>query len=191
MLFLANLSSNPLIPMKAFLLLTIGFCAAAANVSWAAETAVAPESRVTVSYDSPEKFTDFNTTGFGSATDRDLKYLTGVFTAHIEKLAKPLIAPDDRLEITFKDIDLAGRFEPEHGARMQDVRILRDITYPRMNLVFRLLGPDGHVIAEGERKLTNLNYHLTLQMPTADSEFKYDKALLTDWMNAEFKKKKT
>ena len=188
---MANLWINPFNPMKSLLLLTIGFSAAAATLSIANEKAVTAESRVTVAYDSPEKFTDFNTSGFGSATDQDLKYLTGVFTAHIEKLAGQCIAADERLEITFKDIDLAGRFEPEHGPRMQDVRIFRDITFPRMELVFRLLGPDGRVRAEGERKLTDLNYNMNLRMPMADTEFRHDKALLTDWMNAEFKKKKT
>lgn len=150
----------------------------------------ADDNRVLVVYDEPEKFTDFNSSGFGSATEKDLKYLTEFFTEHISKVAKQNLAADERLEVTFKDIDLAGRFEPEHGPNFQNVRFFRDITYPRMVLDFRLLGSDGQVLAEGERKLSDMNYNMNLRLPMGDDEFRHDKALLTDWIRSEFRKKK-
>ena len=176
--------------MKALLILALGCSVVTATFSYAAEKSAA-NRKATVTYEAPEKFTDFTNSGFGSASDKDLKYLTDVFTAHIEKLANRLLAADEHLEITFKDIDLAGRFEPEHGPSRQNIRIYRDITSPRMHLVFRLLGPDGQVRTEGERQLTDMNYSMNLLPPMGDSEYRYDFALLTDWMNAEFQKKKT
>ena len=177
--------------MKSLWLLSFGFSVAAATLLMADEKAAVAESRVTVTYEAPDKFTDFTSSGFGAASDQDLKYLTGLFTTHIEKLAKKLLPADERLEITFKDIDLAGQFEPEHGPNFQNVRIYRDITFPRMHLVFRLLGPDGQMRLDGERKLTDLNYNMKIHLPTSDSDYRYDKELLTDWMNTEFRKKKT
>lgn len=168
----------------------VGCGVAAAPLSNAAEKPAA-ERRVAVTYVSPEKFTDFRSSGFGTATDKDLKYLTELFTNHLEKLAKQYLAPDERLEVTFKDIDLAGRYEPEHGPSTQDVRICRDITYPRMSLSFRLLGSDGQVRAEGERTLKDMSYNMTILPPTGDKEFRYDKELLNDWMRREFKKRKS
>lgn len=176
--------------MKSPFLLIVGFSLVAAVCSYAAEKP-ATENRVTVTYDAPEKFTDFTSSGFGSASDKDLKYLTELFTAHIESQAKLFLGTNERLEITFKDIDLAGRYEPERGPNMQNVRIYRDISYPRMVFAFKILGSDGLVRVEGERKLSDMNYNMKLHMPTADPEYRHDKELLTDWMRSELRKKKS
>lgn len=175
--------------MKSLLVLLFGFTAVPTLLSAAEDKVVAP-TRATVTYVTPEKFTDFSSSGFGAASEKDLKYLTELFSAHLERLAKRYLAADDRLEITFKDIDLAGRYEPEHGPNWQDVRIYRDITFPRMAFSFRLLGPDGQVRLEGERKLTNMSYNWSILPPMGDTEYRYDKELLSDWMSAEFRKKK-
>lgn len=175
--------------MKTSAFLIASFSLIAAAYSFAADKPT-DESRVKVFYDTPEKFTDFTTSSFGSASEKDLKYLTELFTAHIASQAKLYLNPDERLEVTFKDIDLAGRFEPERGPNLQDVRIFRDITYPRMVLTFRLLGPDGQVRLEGERRLSDMNYNMNLRPPTTDPEYRHDKDLLSDWMRSEFRKKR-
>lgn len=178
--------------MKSLLLtLFVGLGLVTTALADTSETkAAVPTRRTTVTYLAPEKFTDFTTSGFGSAAEKDLKYLTELFAAHIETLAQRYLAADLKLEVSFVDIDLAGRFEPEHGPNLQNVRIYRDITYPRMKLTFRLLGPDGQVLSEGERKLVDMSYNLNLLPPTADPEYRHDKALLADWMSSEFKKRK-
>jgi hypothetical protein len=176
--------------MKSSYFLVASFALAVAVGSFAADKPAA-ENRVKVTFESPEKFTDFTVTSFGSDSEKDLKYLTQLFTSHIESQAKSLLAPEEHLEITFKDIDLAGRFEPELGANFNDVRICREITYPRMVLVFKIMGPDGRVRLEGERRLSDMNYSLNLRIPTGDTEYRPDKDLLTDWMRSELRKKKS
>ena len=177
--------------MKSFLILILGFSVVVVAAALASpEDKAAVDRRSTVTYLSPEKFTDFTCNGFGDASDKDLKYLTELFSDQIETLAKRYLATDEHLDVTFKDIDLAGRYEPERGPNFQNVRIYRDITFPRMNLSFRLLGPDGKTRLEGDRKLIDMNYNMNLLPPTADPEYRHDKALLAEWMRAEFKKKK-
>lgn len=176
--------------MKTLLVLTIGFSGVIAAFA-ATEEKPVPNNRVTVTYVAPEKFTDFSTSSFGEASEKDLKYLTEIFSEHIEKLAKQYLAVDEKLEIAFKDIDLAGRFEPERGPNFQDVRIYRDITFPRMKFSFRLLGSDGQLRLEGERKLTDMHYNMKILPPTGDSEYRHDKALLSDWIRSEFKQKRS
>jgi hypothetical protein len=176
--------------MKSPLLLIVGFSVAAATLSFAGDKP-ATENRVKVAFDAPDKFTDFTSDGYGMASDKDLKYLTELFAGHIEKEAKRCLTEGERLEITFKDIDLAGRYEPERGPSMQNVRIYRDITYPRMIFTFKLYGADGQVRAEGERKLIDMNYNMKLRLPASDQEYRPDKELLTDWMRAEIMKRKT
>ena len=178
--------------MKTPFLWLVGFSLAATTLSFAEDKpATGQEKQVKVTYVAPEKFTDFNTSDFAEASAKDLKYLTDLFTAHIEAQAKKCLSEGERLEIAFKDIDLAGRFEPEHGPNWQNVRVYRDITYPRMVLTFKLYGSDGQIRAEGERKLIDMNYNMNLHPPTSDPEYRHDKALLTEWMRSEFKKSKT
>lgn len=145
---MANFSIHAFFPMKFLLLFAIGFGCATATLL-AAEEKAAPASHVTVNYVAPEKLTDFTSSGFGATSEKTPKSLTEFFTAHIDQLAKRYLTADERLGITVKDIDLAGRYEPERGPNFQNVRIYRDITFPPMTLSFRLLGPDGKVLIEG------------------------------------------
>jgi hypothetical protein len=93
------------------------------------------------------------------------------------------------LEVRFTDIDLAGEYEPQRGPRFDDIRIMREIYPPRMVLEFRLLDADGKVLAQGTRHLIDMNYQSNIT-PFNDEPLRYDKALLTDWMRSEFRKKK-
>ena len=172
--------------MKSRLLLLLGFGVVATALSFAEDNIKTVGGRVTVTYESPDKFTDFKTSSFGS--DKDIDYLTGVFTQHLESLARQFLPAGARLEMRFKDIDLAGEFEPQRGPRADNVRFMRDIYAPRMKISFRLLAADGSVLSEGERKLSQQNYTMLVVTP-ADDALRYDKGLLTDWMRAEFGKK--
>jgi Protein of unknown function (DUF3016) len=168
-------------------LLSIAFLSTM-SLSFAADGRVSPGALATVSYDSPEKFTDFKSQSF--TTDSDTAYLCGAFTAHIEKLAEQYLPPNTRLEVRFKDIDLAGDFEPQRGPRASSIRFLRDVYPPRMKLEFRLLGSDGSVLAKGERSLTQ-PYYTSTNFFLDDDHLRYDKQLLTDWMKSEFGKKES
>ncbi len=168
-------------------LLAIAFLSATA-LSFGAEDKASQGALATVSYDSPEKFTDFKSQSF--TTDSDTAYLCGAFAAHVEKLSKQYLPPNTRLEVRFKDIDLAGDFEPQRGPRASDIRFLRDVYPPRMKLEFRLLGLDGAVLAKGERSLTQ-PYYTSTNFFLNDDQLRYDKQLLTDWMRREFVKKES
>ena len=141
-----------------------------------------PES-VSVSYDQPEKFTDFKSGRLSS--ESELKGLMDLFTAHLQQQAKRWLKDGEKLEIKFTDIDLAGAYEPWHGPQFDDIRIMKDIYPPRMQLAFRLLGADGKVISEGKRELSDLAYQSNLLMPASDA-YRYDKNLLTEWLRREF-----
>lgn len=152
---------------------------AAGSALTAAET---KPSDVTVKFKEAEKFTDA-ASRFNSGTDED--YLRDL-SAHLEKAAGAEIAPGYKLEVTITEIDLAGEFVPTN-VNLQDVRIIRDIYIPRLNLFFRLLDADGKVIKEGERKLTDLNFMSNLGLIGRNQPLFYDKALLSDWVRKEFK----
>ena len=144
--------------------------------------AAATSSAVTVKFNESDKFTDA-ASHFGGGTD---KYYLEMLSEHLQKAAGGKLAPGQRLEVTFTDIDLAGDFIPGNPST-QDIRIIKDIYIPRMVLSFRLLDADGKVIKEGERKLTDLNFMSNLGIIDRNLPLFYDKALLTDWVRKELK----
>lgn len=144
-----------------------------------------PAPQVDVTYVSAENFTDFKDSSMN--TEKGREYLEQEFNKHLQKLAKEYLAPGDRLEVRFTDIDLAGQYEPQRGPRFEDIRIMKDIYPPRMTLEFRLVGADGQVLAKGTRHLIDMNYQNNLTTFN-DDPLRYDKALLSEWARSEFRK---
>jgi hypothetical protein len=145
-----------------------------------------PVAKVDVTFVAPEKFTDAKEDSMDSEKGR---------AALLDQLKEHLVAqggrqldPSQRLEIKVTDIDLAGDFEPWRGIGMQDVRIVKDIYPPRMNLEFRLLDADGKVVSEGKRELRDLSFLLNAVLPTSDP-LRYDKEMLSTWLRREFKRR--
>lgn len=139
-------------------------------------------ANVAVSFHEADKFTDARS-HFGGDTDEG--YLK-MLSTHLQKDANRRLAPGQKLEVTITDIDLAGDYVPS-DARSQDVRIIREIYIPRIKLSFRLLDADGKVINEGERRLSNMNFMNDLRLVGRNDPLFYDKNLLSDWVDKEFK----
>jgi len=98
--------------------------------------------------------------------------------------AERVLPPGDRLDVTITDIKLAGAYEPWRGSRYDDVRIVKDIYPPRIDLKFVLSGADGRVIAEGERKLRDPGF-LTRTIANTSDPLRYEKRLLDEWLRNE------
>jgi len=170
--------------MKTKLLLVFACIAALIGAAHAADSAKS-SSQVSVSFISPEKFTDVRDDTMGSDRDRD--YLLGEIKTTIENTARDYVGAGQTLEIKVTDIDLAGDFEPWRGAEFSQVRILKDIYPPRMDLEFKLVGADGKVISEGKRHLQDLSYLMNSVLPVSDA-LRYDKELVRNWIRQEFKR---
>lgn len=106
--------------------------------------------------------------------------------------AQRVLPAGDRLHVKITDIKLAGDFEPWRGPNSQDIRIIKDIYPPRMDLHFTLTDADGKVLREGNRKLRDLAF---LQHPigpfSSTDPLRYDKRLIRDWVQREFKHQKS
>jgi len=104
---------------------------------------------------------------------------------HLSKRAERQLAPGQRLDVRFTDLKLAGGFEPWHGPQYNDVRIIKDIYPPRMELSFTLTAADGSVIASGDRKLRDMGF-LTHSTVNSTDNLRYEKRMLDDWLRREF-----
>lgn len=153
---------------------------AMASPLWAQEE-VATDSRVEV--------------GLGDfSVMREVKHLRGAqqrdTTRAIESLADWLqqqaersLPAEQALQVTLRDVDLAGEYEPGRMGDMYDVRIIKDIYPPRIELDYRLSDASGAVLSEGEATLRDIGFLLHAGSPASDA-LRYEKRMLRDWLRS-------
>ena len=148
-----------------------------------AAAAVTPaESSVSVTFVKPEQFTENRMYGRQDRFNR-IDYLAQL-KAYLIKQGRAVLKPGQSLHVDITDIQLAGAYEPWHGVQWSYVRIMRDIYSPRIDLNFRLVDQDGHVLREGKRVLRDMGYlYGGAGLPaTEGAPLYYDKALLRRWL---------
>lgn len=147
---------------------------------------LASAANVSVTFVQPEKFTD---AGFsrGRATERDLAELQQEMQQHFQRLADRKLAAGDTLTIEVLDIDLAGDFEPHRLARMSDVRVVRDVTIPRMTLRYTLKQGD-RVVTGSEEQLSDMAFLWTHNRYSGGDRLRYEKPMLDAWFEKRFAK---
>ena len=168
--------------LKSLLLTCLAGTVAAAPLSAAVSVAPGVESRIAVIFAQPQNFTDVKR----SYMDDTSVELLGEIQKSIRETGERAVPEGMKLEIRVTDIDLAGDFEPWHGARLNDVRILRGIYPPRIKLEFQLTDRGGHVVRSGQRSLSDLAYRTRLTWPNSDY-LRYEKDLVRDWYRTEFR----
>ena len=151
------------------------------------EVSAAPSARTIaraeVNFFEPQKFTDVRDSYTGDFTRTT--YLDSI-RDHVLEQAKYYVPEGHTLSVTFTDIDMAGDFEPWRGPRFDDIRVVKDIYPPRITLAFRLTDAEGNVVKEGKRDLRDLAFMMKITMSFRDDPVRHEKALLDDWLRAEF-----
>jgi hypothetical protein len=159
------------------------------TILWTALAALAlpaTAAETDIAFVHPERFADVGRDA--RHTDRD-DYLERL-RAHLADRAARLLPQDERLEVRITDVDMAGDFEPWTGSR-DDIRIFRAVDAPRIDLTFRLLGSDGRVRQEGERRLADTSYLTGGDVRSSNDPLRFEKALLDRWMAREFGVRRT
>lgn len=155
----------------------------AATLAWAAAAQAAVDPAAVVVQDvHPEKFTDVGST-FNGGTVVDMDYVQDL-NRHLQERAAHALAPGQFLQVEISDIDMAGEFEGWHYYA-SNVRFVRDVYPPRIDLHFTLMGPDGAVVKDGERKLRDISFTDNVA-PYRDDPLRYEKALIDAWVGHEF-----
>lgn len=137
--------------------------------------------RIKVDFRNPEAYTDCKD-DFVPSKEEQVRIL-GDLQRELRKHATLYLKEGERLEVVFNDIDLAGDIEPiQNGAGK---RVLRDVTPPRMDIEFKIIGPDGAVKAEGKRMLKKLAYLSTMNLNRTEERYYHDKKLIREWVEKE------
>lgn len=143
------------------------------------------DSRINVEFIQPENFTDIRDR-FSGATDSEREFILSEFRSYLQTRGNRMLREGLQLNIRITDIDLAGEFEPWHGPDFDDVRIVKEIYPPRINLEFVLTDSMGSVLKEGKRSLVDLAFPIGQSAFTQDP-LRYEKELLREWYSNEFR----
>ncbi|KRF01866.1 hypothetical protein ASG87_10180 [Frateuria sp. Soil773] len=154
-------------------------CSACLALASLAAWAATPPDSVSVHYRDPRHFTEARHS-FGVHLIRADAYLEPL-RAYIVERASRILAPGQRLDIVVTDVDRAGEYEPWRGPDFDDVRIVKDIYPPRIDLDFTLYGADGKVLRQGSRKLRDAAF--LSNRPAIDQDtLRYEKSLIDRWL---------
>ncbi len=146
--------------------------------------AFAGEAKVT--WQEPEKYSDIRP---GNET-RD------AFQARVFKELETVVSdlarqlPDgDQLEMTVTDLDLAGDVNGMYGDRLRDIRIIKELYWPRMSFSYVLKNSRNEVIVAGKDDIKDMNFMSRIGIPYGNTSFIYEETMLRDWFAKKQKEK--
>ena len=142
-----------------------------------------PAGIVSVTFDDPSRF-DAVRNG-PQESEKARRAWVDALAQFLAERAAPRLPQGQRLEVHFTDVQRAGGFEPWRGPQAADVRIVRDIYPPRIDLRFKRLAADGSVLQTGSRQLRDAAF---MMRPNryADDRLRFEKTLVDDWVEQEF-----
>lgn len=114
------------------------------------------------------------------ASEKDRADVQRDIERHFQRLAERGLPAGDTPAIEVLDIDLAGWFEPFTFRTAAEVRIMRDVTWPRIKLRCALTRGD-QLLASGEEQVIEQNYLMTSNRYFVGDRLRYEKAMLDAW----------
>jgi hypothetical protein len=143
-----------------------------------------PPAQVVVHFEHPEKFRDASLDSAGYERGAD-DYVMKTLTQYLQTLGQRYLQPGQQLVIDIRDIDLAGRFEP-WNSRAYDVRFMRDITWPTIDLSYTLSQP-GKAEQQAQERVSDKMYLSRPGRAASSNDRLYaEKAMLNDWFRQRF-----
>lgn len=169
--------------MRTTIFAKLSALALAALLAVAQPAAAAPRplpDNVEVAFGDPAKFSDDRPGRL--VADGALVELGG----YLRREAARRIPADARLSVTITDLQRAGIVLPSRRSPGDEIRIVRDSDTARIDLAFRLVGPDGAVLEEGTRRLRTLDLQAGRRLRHRDEPLGDEKTLLDRWLAGEF-----
>jgi len=145
-----------------------------------APRALQADGPVSVKWDDPAKFTEIrqSTNRFEAERGDWVQQLA----RYLQTTAAKPLQPGQTLDVTLVDIKRAGDYEPWHGPRGRDIRIMRDIYPPRISLQYTLKDASGRIVSEGDARLSDTGYLHNLGLKSDSDPLRYEKRLIDDWV---------
>jgi hypothetical protein len=183
------LAARALVALFAFALCTSAFARVRHVTDPDAPRALPEEGSVSVSWSDPAQFSDLRYSGNRSEARRG-NWVVRI-AEHLRKRAELRLPAGEQLQVEITDIKRAGNYEPWRGIQLQDVRIVREIYPPRIELRFRRTDASGRVLEEGERELVDHAFLIGGTSALDSDPLRYEKAMIDRWLRREFEAPRT
>lgn len=128
----------------------------------------------------PRKYTDASLDN--SRSEKAFARVQDGLRTHLQSLGDKALTDGRTLKIEILDIDLAGHIEPTRSTA-QDLRVLREVTWPRIKLRYTLEAPGAAPVTATET-ISDMNYLSSASMLPRNETLRYEKKLLSDWFQA-------
>lgn len=151
--------------------------AAVAMLSFAAPAPAAP--LVEVVFVNPDRYIDASPGSF-LVNERERGATLDLLRQHLRSLGAKHLQDGDQLKVEILDLNLAGEFELWRS-RNRDVRVLRDVTMPRIHLRYTLTR--AGVESSGEEHLAGMSYLRETSRCRTGGSLCHEKLLLDDWFS--------
>ncbi|MCB1120176.1 MAG: DUF3016 domain-containing protein [Verrucomicrobiae bacterium] len=137
--------------------------------------------KVDIQWNNPERYSDM---------EENLQYSRSLFRqfsnemeSFIQDKAHLYLPTDTTLELTFRDVDLAGEAEPWRRPSADEIRIIKDVYPPRLKFNYKVIDESGEILKEGMAQITDTTYLWNAAQPgTMRDKFYYEKELMADWL---------
>lgn len=178
-------SAKTLVALVALVTLAAGAVAAQGQSDASSPRTLEDTMPVRVEWSDPQDFSEirYSRNRFEARSGRWVQGLA----EHLQQQAAQALGPGERLELRITDIDLAGEYEPL-AADVREVRVVRDVYPPRMNVDFVRYGADGQVVQQGSRRLVDPGFLGATPGSTQDP-LRFEKRMIDDWVRREFRSK--
>jgi len=154
-----------------------------------APRALPADGPVSVQWTDPNQFTEIRFSGnrFQSQQGDWVQDLAEHFRDSIVRR----LPPGDRMAITITDIKRAGEFEPWHGPRGDDIRIVKDLYPPRISFSYVWTDSSGKVVDQGEQRLIDTAFLMNDSRINNSDQLRYEKRMIDDWTRRQFRDGRT
>lgn len=138
-----------------------------------------PVTAVKVNWQNPEKYTDIRPSS-GTKKSYQKRVITAFDRIWSDFAAK--LPAGHTLLVTVKDLDLAGDVNPMYRIEHSDIRVIKEIYFPRMTFDYQLLDSAGQVLAaEQDVKVKDMGFMNSSPIGLGNGEFVYEKQMLKNW----------
>lgn len=156
----------------------------ASAVALSVAAASAGAGTLTIYFLHPETYTDGTYSG-SLVSERDRQEVQSGLARHLESLAERELPAGMALDIEVINIDLAGRVEPLRTFSNPELRVIRDVDWPRMTMRYTLKRGDRVVLRE-EDKVADMNFQRSVNPYAPGDRLRYEKAMLDRWFAQRF-----
>lgn len=128
-----------------------------------------------------EKYRDIKSGNLNRMHFRETTFYN--FEKHFSKLAENLPA-GQVLKIKVTDVDLAG---DTHIGGINQIRIIKNIYFPRMNFSYELVNADGSIVVKSDEViLKDMSFMMSSNLKYRNNSLSYEKKMLDDWFTETF-----